>query len=65
VIYTVTKDGKLLWHKHRGFRDGTTQWAGNKEVGKRLGQFPTALRADVGNSVRSEQRLRTRQKPKR
>ncbi len=39
IIYAVNQDGKLLWYKHRGYRDGTMSWAGPKEIGRGWGNF--------------------------
>jgi hypothetical protein len=34
VIYGVQTDGVLVWHRHLGWRDGESQWAGD---GRRVG----------------------------
>lgn len=32
VIYAITKEGKLLWYKHQGYRNGSSIWLGPREV---------------------------------
>lgn len=43
TMYLITQDGKLLWRKHRGFRDGTNLWGAHKEVGSGWGNFQHAF----------------------
>jgi Tachylectin len=33
IIYGVAADGKLMWYRHRGFKDGTMSWEGPRQVG--------------------------------
>lgn len=33
TIYAITPDGKLMWCKHQGFRDGSEKWSPRKQVG--------------------------------
>jgi tachylectin len=32
IIYAVTKEGKLLWYRHQGYRNGSPIWLGPKEI---------------------------------
>jgi hypothetical protein len=32
-VYAIRLDGKLFWYRNTGFRDGTRDWLGPKEVG--------------------------------
>lgn len=41
TMYFVTTDGKLMWRKHRGFRDGSDTWSARREVGSGWNNFQT------------------------
>ena len=48
VLYFVTHDGTLHWKKHRGFKDGTAQWDGPRDVGVGWQDFRDIFGADGG-----------------
>jgi hypothetical protein len=39
IIYGITPEGKLMWRRHRGFRDGTFAWEGPAQVGTGWGNL--------------------------
>ena len=38
-MYALTQEGKLLWYRHDGFRDGSMNWVTAREVGRCWGDF--------------------------
>lgn len=39
IIYGIRPDGKLMWYRHKGYKDGAMVWDGPIEVGKGWGEM--------------------------
>jgi len=48
VVYGVTADGRLMWHRHKGFRNGASVWDGPRQVGTGWQNFRDVFATDGG-----------------
>ena len=47
-MYGVAADGQLMWHRHKGFRNGTNVWDGPRPVGTGWQDFRDVFATDGG-----------------
>ena len=48
VVYTIQRDGKLIWRFHDGRNHGSAVWSGPKEVGTGWNNFKHVFAGDAG-----------------
>jgi len=48
VFYAITKDGKLMFYRHTGHKDGVKLWEDAKEVGSGWGSFKSVFSGGDG-----------------